>query len=75
MTILASTVTTCSSFKVHTAFNPQLTQSEDDAAIADDPDGARAEWEVSFRSDLAAFLDDSAVAAPAASAAAKRTNR
>ena len=46
-----------------TAFNPQLTQSEIDAAIADDPDGARAEWEASFRSDLAAFLDDATIEA------------
>jgi hypothetical protein len=46
-----------------TAFNPQLTQSEIDAAIADDPEGARAEWEASFRSDLSAFLDDATIEA------------
>ena len=41
-----------------TAFNPTLQQSEIDAAIGDDPEGARAEWEATFRADLAAFLSD-----------------
>ena len=44
-----------------TAFNPRLGQEEVDAAVADDPEGARAEWEASFRSDLAAFLDDETI--------------
>ncbi len=44
-----------------TAFNFQLRQEEIDAAVADDPEGARAEWEASFRSDLAAFLDDETI--------------
>jgi Terminase large subunit, ATPase domain len=44
-----------------TAFNPTLTQAKIDAAVADDPHGARAEWEATFRTDLAAFLDDATV--------------
>jgi hypothetical protein len=44
-----------------TAFNPQLSQVQIDAAIADDPEGARAEWEATFRSDLSAFLDDATI--------------
>jgi hypothetical protein len=44
-----------------TAFNPTLQQSAVDAAIADDPEGARSEWEATFRSDLAAFLDDATI--------------
>lgn len=40
-----------------TAFNPTLTQSKIDAAIAADPEGATSEWSATFRSDLAAFLD------------------
>jgi hypothetical protein len=46
-----------------TAFNPNLTQAEIDAAIADDPEGASAEWEATFRSDLAFFLDDATIEA------------
>jgi Phage Terminase len=46
-----------------TAFNPNLTQAEIDAAIADDPEGARAEWEATFRSDLAAFFDEATIEA------------
>ena len=41
-----------------TAFNPTLTQSAITAAVADDPEAGRSEWEASFRSDLAAFLDE-----------------
>jgi hypothetical protein len=41
-----------------TTFNPTLKQTTVDAAIADDPDGARSEWEAIFRSDLAAFFDE-----------------
>jgi hypothetical protein len=41
-----------------TAFNPCLSQSAIDAAVADDPEGARAEWEATFRADISAFLDD-----------------
>ena len=44
-----------------TAFNPQLSQEQIDAAVAEDPEAARAEWEASFRSDLAAFLDDETI--------------
>lgn len=39
-------------------FNPTLDQAIIDAAIEDDPEAARAEWEGEFRSDIAAFLDD-----------------
>ena len=46
-----------------TTFNPNLSQSEIDAAIADDPEGARAEWEASFRADIAAFLDEATIEA------------
>ena len=46
-----------------TAFNPTLTQSAIDAAVADDPEGGRSEWEASFRSDLAAFIDDPTIEA------------
>ena len=44
-------------------FNPNLTQSAIDAAIADDPEAARAEWEAEFRTDLAAFLDEATIEA------------
>jgi hypothetical protein len=44
-----------------TTFNPTLTQSKVDAAIADDPEGARSEWEATWRADLAAFLDEATV--------------
>jgi hypothetical protein len=44
-----------------TAFNPTLSQSAIDAAISDDPEGARSEWEGTFRSDLASFLGDAPV--------------
>jgi hypothetical protein len=48
-----------SSFDMH----PLCAQSRalsvrDRSAVADDPEGARAEWEGTFRSDLAAFLSD-----------------
>jgi Terminase large subunit, ATPase domain len=46
-----------------TQFNPTLTQAEIDAAVADDPEGATSEWEATFRSDLAAFLDDATIEA------------
>ena len=44
-----------------TTFNPSLSQSSIDAAVADDPEGARAEWEAEWRADLAAFLDDQTI--------------
>jgi hypothetical protein len=44
-------------------FNPTLDRSLIDAAIADDPEGARSEWEATFRSDLATFLDDQTIEA------------
>jgi hypothetical protein len=44
-----------------TAFNPVLDQAAVTAAIAADPEGASAEWEASFRSDIGAFLDDQTI--------------
>ena len=44
-----------------TAFNPNLSQSEIDSAIADDREGATAEWEAEFRTDIAAFLDEATI--------------
>ena len=44
-----------------TAFNPTLSQGQIDAAIADDPEGARSEWEATFRTDLASFLDEATI--------------
>jgi hypothetical protein len=44
-----------------TAFNPSLDQSAIAASIAADPEGASAEWEASFRSDIGAFLDDQTI--------------
>ena len=46
-----------------TTFNPSLSQAEIDSAIADDPEAARAEWEATFRADIAAFLDDATIEA------------
>lgn len=46
-----------------TAFNPTLSQSEIDAAITADPEGATPDWEASFRTDIAAFLDDATIEA------------
>ena len=40
-----------------TAFNPTLPQSVIDAAIARDPEAARAEWLSEWRSDLSDFID------------------
>ena len=39
-------------------FNPLLTEQSVQQALKDDPEGARAEWEAEFRSDLATFLDE-----------------
>jgi hypothetical protein len=44
-----------------TAFNPTLKQRMIDRAIADDPEGAEAEWNAQFRTDIASFLDDELV--------------
>jgi len=44
-----------------TTFNPTLSTTSIEASIADDPEGARAEWEALFRSDLAAFLDEQTI--------------
>src|ERR1700730_16972825 len=44
-----------------TAFNPNLSQSEVDAAVAADPEGATAEWTAEFRRDISAFLDDQTI--------------
>jgi Terminase large subunit, ATPase domain len=46
-----------------TTFNPTLAQSEIDASIAADPDGATSEWQATFRSDVAAFLDEATIEA------------
>jgi hypothetical protein len=46
-----------------TKFNPTLSQSRIDAAIADDPEGARSEWEATWRADLAAFFDEQTIEA------------
>ena len=37
-------------------FNPLLTEQSVQQALKDDPEGARAEWEAEFRSDLQTFL-------------------
>jgi hypothetical protein len=42
-------------------FNPNLTEEAIARAIADDPEGNRAEYEAEFRSDLSAFLDDATI--------------
>ena len=39
-------------------FNPLLTEQSVQQALKDDPEGARAEWEAEFRSDLQTFLDE-----------------
>jgi hypothetical protein len=44
-----------------TSFNPTLSQVQIDASVADDPEGARAEWEATWRADLSAFLDDATI--------------
>jgi Terminase large subunit, T4likevirus-type, N-terminal len=44
-----------------TDFNPLLSEDSINQALADDPEGSRAEWEATFRSDLSAFLDDTAI--------------
>lgn len=42
-------------------FNPTIDQRIVARAIASDPEGARAEWDAEFRSDIAAFLDDETI--------------
>jgi hypothetical protein len=42
---------------------PLLTEAEINQALADDPEGNRAEWEAEFRSDLSAFLDEAMIKA------------
>lgn len=42
-------------------FNPTLDADIIAAAMADDPESARAEWQAEFRSDIAAFLDDQTI--------------
>ena len=44
------------------AFNPLLTEQSVQQALKDDPEGARAEWEAEFRSDLQTFLDEQLIA-------------
>jgi hypothetical protein len=43
------------------AFNPSLSQTSINAAIAADPEGASAEWEASFRADISGYLDDATI--------------
>jgi hypothetical protein len=42
-------------------FNPTLPAATIEAALAADPEAARAEWEAEFRGDLQSFLDDATV--------------
>jgi hypothetical protein len=42
-------------------FNPTLDADIIAAAMADDPESARAEWQAEFRTDIAAFLDDATI--------------
>jgi hypothetical protein len=44
------------------ALNPTLNQAEIDKELADDPEGARAEWLAEFRSDISAFIDRDMIA-------------
>jgi hypothetical protein len=44
-----------------TKFNPTLSQSAIDTAIADDPEGARSEYDATFRIDLASLFDDATI--------------
>jgi hypothetical protein len=44
-------------------FNPTLTAARIDRALADDPEGNRAEWEAAFRTDLSQFLAEELIAA------------
>ena len=56
--------TTCWWSRVHPPHSiPRSRNPSIDAAISDDPEGARSEWEATFRADLAAFLDDATVEA------------
>ena len=41
-----------------TSFNPTIDAGAIAAALADDPESARAEWQAEWRSDISAFLDD-----------------
>jgi hypothetical protein len=42
--------------------NPTSNQAEIDKELADDPEGARAEWLAEFRSDISAFIDRDMIA-------------
>jgi hypothetical protein len=44
-----------------TSFNPTLSAESIEAAVADDPEGARAEWEATFRIGIDAFLPDDVI--------------
>ena len=44
-----------------TLFNPVIDAAIIDAARAEDPEAAASEWEGSFRTDIAAFLDDALI--------------
>ena len=44
-------------------FNPSLSDAVIQAQRQDDPEGARAEWDSEFRSDIGAFLDDATIEA------------
>src|SRR5262245_10921147 len=43
------------------SFNPTLSTKVIEQAIADDPEGARSEWEATFRTDLSNFLGDAEI--------------
>jgi hypothetical protein len=45
-----------------TVLNPTLNQGDIDKELADDPEGARAEWLAEFRSDISAFIDRDLIA-------------
>ena len=63
-TTTAKTTTTFSWCRVQRLpFTPVSRRSEIDAAIADDPEAATSEWEATFRSDLASFLDEATIEA------------
>jgi hypothetical protein len=46
-----------------TAFNPNLTPDDITQAVADDPEGASSEWEATFRTEIATFLDEPTIEA------------
>jgi hypothetical protein len=51
----------CKDLRPHSI--PRWRETTIERAIADDPEGAGAEWEATFRSDLAAFFDEATIGA------------